>query len=220
MSTSSKKKTKPKTTKKTAPAKSRTVKKRPAPAKKPVERLESPAAAPVATPAAPTPKKEVHAEKTFLLVLRLKGAFGTPIPLERALATLRLKRRFNAVLLENQVNVIGMLRNVKDYVTWGEVKTPEIVKLLRERGELEGGTIITDETVKKTFGEESVDSLALGLTEGRLNLDSLWAKGLKPVFRLRPPSGGFETTIKRPYGSRGELGSRGTKLSELLERMT
>jgi large subunit ribosomal protein L30 len=131
-----------------------------------------------------------------------------------------LKYRFNAVLLENKVNVLGMLRNVKDYITWGEVKTPEIAKLLKERGELEGGIMVTDETVKKTFGEDSVDSLAEGLTEGRISLDALWTKGLRPVFRLRPPSGGFAKSVKRPYGSRGELGARGNKISELLERMT
>ena len=152
--------------------------------------------------------------------MRLKGSFGTPISFETALSTLRLKYRFNAVLLENKVNVLGMLRKVKDYVTWGEVKTPEIANLLRERGEIEGGIMVTDDTVKKTFGEDSVNSLAEGITRGRISLESLWVKGLRPVFRLRPPSGGFETTIKRPYGSHGELGNRGTSMSELLERMT
>ena len=191
------------------------MKKRAPPIKKTVERAETPPPA-----QAPSPKKEAVPEKTFILAMRLKGAFGTPIYLNTALSTLRLKKRFNAVLLENKVNVLGMLRNVKDYVTWGEVKTPEIAMLLKERGEIEGGFMVTDDTVKKTFGEDSVDSLAEGLTRGRISLDSLWAKGLRPVFRLRPPSGGFETTIKRPYGSRGELGARGTKLSELLERMT
>jgi large subunit ribosomal protein L30 len=217
MSASSKRKAKPKGTKKAA-AKPRTVKKRAAPLKKPVER-EVPVEAPPQIPA-PPPKREAPPTKTFILALRLKGSFGTPTYLDKALSTLRLKRRFNAVLLENKVNVIGMLRGVKDYITWGELKAPDIAKLLKERGEIVGGTMVTDDTVKKTFGEDSVDSLAEGLTQGRITLDGLWEKGLRPVFRLRPPSGGFETTIKRPHGSRGELGARGTEISELLERMT
>ncbi|HUK29285.1 MAG TPA: 50S ribosomal protein L30 [Candidatus Acidoferrales bacterium] len=219
MSAASKRKTKPKATRKTT-AKPRAAKKRAAPTKKIIERSETPVPQP--TPVSPAPKAEVQPAvepKTFILALRLKGSFGTPIYLVKALETLRLDRRFNAVLLENKTNVLGMLRNVKDYVTWGELKTPEIAKLLKERGELQGGATVTDDTVKRTFGEDSVNSLADGLTKGRINLDSLWAKGLRPVFRLRPPSGGFERSIKRPYGSRGELGARGTELSELLERM-
>jgi len=217
MSAASKRKAKPKTTKKTT-AKTRAPKKRTAPTKKIVERpAETPAQPPTAVP-----KEEaqpVYQPKTFLLALRLKGSFGTPTTLDKALTTLRLNKRFNAVLLENKTNVIGMLRNVKDYVTWGELKTSEIAKLLKERGELQGGLMVTDETVKKTFGEDSVDILADGLTKGRISLDTLWAKGLSPVFRLRPPSGGFERSIKRPFGSRGELGARGLELSMLLDRM-
>jgi len=221
MSASSKKKTKPRTTtKRAAPAKARAAKKRPAPAKKPIERAEAPVATPVITAPSPVPKKEVAAEKTFLLAMRLKGGFGTPISLEKALCTLRLKRRFNAVLLENKTNVIGMLRGVKDYVTWGEISASGIARLLESRGELVGGGAITDESVKKTFGEESVSGLTEGLAHGRITLRSLWAKGLMPVFRLRPPSSGFETTGKRAYGSHGELGSRGNELSKLLDRMT
>jgi len=193
------------------------VKKRAAPVKKQVERAETPTPTQPAQP--PTPKHEAIPEKTFLLALRLKGSFGTPTYLEKALSTLRLKKRFNAVILENKPNVIGMLRNVKDYVTWGEIKATEIAKLLRDRGEFVGGITVTDDSVKKTLGEDSVKSLAEGLTQGRINLDSLWMKGLRPVFRLRPPSGGFETSGKRPYGSHGELGARGTNLSELLDRM-
>jgi large subunit ribosomal protein L30 len=214
MSASSKRKVKPKATKKAA-AKPRALKKRAAPARKPAERAETPSQVAPARP----PKKELPAEKSFLLALRLKGSFGTPASLEKALSTLRLKKRFNAVLLENKGNVIGMLRGVKDYVTWGEIRTPEIAKLLRNRGKLEGGITITDDSVKKTFGEDSVNSLAQGLTEGRVTLNLLWTKGLQPVFRLRPPSGGFETSAKRPRGNRGELGARGTELPKLLDRM-
>ena len=214
MSATGKRKAKPKTPKKVA-AKSRVVKKRAAPARKPAERVEAP---PQVAPTRPA-KKEMPTEKSFLLALRLKGSFGTPASLEKALSTLRLKKRCNAVLLENKANVIGMLRGVKDYVTWGEIKTPEIAKLLKDRGELESGVTITDDIVKKTFGETSVKSLAEGLTQGRVTLNLLWMKGLRPVFRLRPPSGGFETSGKRPHGNRGELGARGDELPALLERM-
>jgi len=113
-----------------------------------------------------------------------------------------------------------MLRKVKDYVTWGEARTNDIATMLRERGEFSGGTEMTDEAIRAKFGEPSIQELALALTQGRVTLRDLRQKGLNPVFRLRAPSGGFEKSGKRPYGSGGELGRRQAPLSVLISRMT
>jgi large subunit ribosomal protein L30 len=129
-----------------------------------------------------------------------------------------LRRKFNAVLLEKTPSTIGMLRAAKDYVTWADASEADIAHLLSE-GELMGGGSMTDEAVRQKFGEQSVHELAAALIAGRVSLRGLWQKGLNPVFRLRPPSGGFERSIKRPYGSRGELGKREAGLSTLLTRM-
>ena len=209
MSTTAKKKTKPKAHRKT-PIKARVPRKHAPPTKK----VEAPAA-----PAPPHIKKEPMPEKSYLLAIRLKGNFGTPCLIEKALQTLRLRRKFNAVLLENNRPTVGMLRTVKDFVTWGEAKKTDIAALLHERGEFSGGAELTDETIRERFGESSVQELASALTEGRLSLRTLWQKGLNPVFRLHPPSGGFEGSVKRPYGSRGELGRREATLSHLLAQM-
>ena len=173
-----------------------------------------------ALPAAPAKKEAAPEKKIYLLAIRLKGGFGTPWPLESTLETLRLKRKFNAVLIENTPATIGMLRKLKDYITWGEARTNDIATILRERGELLGGTEMTDEAIRKRFGEASIQDLALALTEGRITLRELRQKGLNPVFRLHPPSGGFERRGKRAYGSGGELGRRQTQLSTLLANMT
>ena len=209
MSKAAKRKTKPKTARKT-PAKPRTAKKRAPSTKKPLKTLLPP----------PSEKKEsLPAEKTYLLAIRLKGEFGTPWILGTALTSLHLNGRFNAVLVENKPECIGMLRQVKEYVTWGDVSTNEVAILLRERGEFSGGAPMTDETVKKKFGEASVQDLASALIKGRINLRTLWQAGVNPVFRLRPPSGGFEGSIKRAYSKRGELGNRGPAIAGLLTRM-
>jgi len=209
LSTTTKRKAKPKATRKT-PTKPRTAKKRLPPTKKPIE-----------TPSPPPPlkKESLAAEKTYFLAIRLKGEFGTPWSLGTALTTLHLKGKFNAVLIENNPESIGMLRRVKDYVTWGDVTTNDVAMLLKERGEFSGGAPMTDETVKKKFGEASVQDLASALMKGRVNLRALRQGGLNPVFRLHPPSGGFEGTIKRTYTSRGELGNRGPAIRALLNRM-
>lgn len=163
---------------------------------------------------------ELPPEKTFSLVVRLQGPVAVPKYMESTLRSLRLDRRFSAVLLEKSQNLIGMLRQAKDYVTWGDVKTEDIAGLLKERGELLGGDHVTDKFVKESFGEESIDRLATALTRGQIELKALWQKGIKPVFRLHPPSGGFQGSIKRPFGSRGELGYRGPDISNLVARMT
>jgi len=214
LSTTAKRKTKTKTKTKTTAKPKVTRKAPPAASKKP----EAPV--PVRAPA-PAPKKEtVPAAKSYLLAIRLKGTFATPWPLQKALDTLRLKRKFNAVLLENTPTAVGMLRKVKDYVTWGEAGTNEIATVLGERGEFSGGSEMTDQTIHEKFGEGSIQELAAALTQGRITLHDLRQKGLNTVFRLHPPSSGFEGSGKRPYGSGGELGKRQAQLSALLARMT
>jgi large subunit ribosomal protein L30 len=158
-------------------------------------------------------------EKPLLLAVRLLGQFGAPKYVEDALVSLRLGRKFRAVLLEKNDSMLGALRKVKDYVTWGEVKSHGIAVMLKERGELCNGMALTDKFVKENLGHESIEDVALALTRGQIKLRSLWEKGIVPVFRLHPPSGGFDSSIKRPFGSYGELGYRGAEISQLVTRM-
>lgn len=207
MSTSQKRKTRTKSIHK---PKARPARKRAVSAKKPPEKLAE----------IPSERKEPTPEKTFLIAVRLMGPFGTPIEIQRTLSSLRLERKFNAVLLEKTASSISMLRGAKDYLTWGEVNVDDVANLFKQRGELVGGLPMTDKHVQEKFGEHSVDALAKALTEGRVSLKLLWQKGLRPIFRLHPPSGGFQYSIKRNYGSRGELGNRGAAVSSLVARMT
>jgi large subunit ribosomal protein L30 len=164
------------------------------------------------------PPKEIP-EKTFLVAIRIKGEFGTPSEAEHLLNSLRLKKKFNAVLFDNNPIVLGALRQAKDYLTFGEIRSTQLTSLLRLRGKLHGHPKLTDKSVQEMLGPKSVDELVASLAQGNLTLNSLWSKGLKPVFRLRPPSGGFEGSTKRPYHSGGELGYRGTAISSLITRM-
>ncbi len=207
MSTKQKRKAKPRAQRRERPKQVRKRKvpeesKREAPIEKKSERI--------------TPEAE---EKPLLLAVRLLGSFGTPRKIENSLRTLRLSNRYRAILLEKNEGTIGMLRAVKDYITWGEVKSGMVAHLLMKRGELSDGKEFDNKFAKEKMGVESIEELARALTRGQMNLSTLWQKGVQPVFRLRPPSGGFEASIKRPFGSRGELGYRGAEISSLVENM-
>jgi len=163
--------------------------------------------------------KEIAPKKTFLIAVRLQGPVAVPYDMDLTLGSLGLKGRFNARILEKNESTVGMLRNAKDYITWGEVKPQDIAALLEERAELAGGSSLTDSIVKEKFGHESIEALVTALVEGQIELRTLWQKGINPTFRLHPPSGAFHASIKRPFRSRGELGYRGSEISSLLTRM-
>jgi len=166
------------------------------------------------TPIPPKPK-----ETSIYLVIRIRGPFGVPVNLEQTMRTLRLRHKFNATLIDKNPSMLGMLRHVKDYVTWGEANVTDIANLLRERGEVNTGNRLSDQYVKDVLAQQSIDSLANAIANGELTLKTLWQKGIKPIFRLHPPSGGFTGTMKRPFNSRGELGYRHTAISTLMSKM-
>jgi large subunit ribosomal protein L30 len=187
------------------------------PQPKPVVELKKPA---LAKPK-PLPKKKLEPPKGgLLLIVRLRGTFAVPHHIERTLLSLRLVNKFNATLAKNSPSMIGMLRQVKDYVTWGGVEPTDVATLLKERGKVNGEIPLTNEFAKDMFAKDSIDSLATALATGEISLQSLWKKGVKPVFRLRPPSGGFKSTIKKSYTSTGQLGYRGSAIATLMTDMT
>lgn len=132
------------------------------------------------------------------------------------LRMLGLTRVNHCVLTNDDPTTLGMLRKVKDVVTWGEVNQETLAELLRRRGRLAGNKKLADEHVKSSTGLTSIDEFAKVFHEGGLELRAI--QGLKKVFRLHPPSKGYEAT-KRPFKMGGSLGYRGEKINELLQRM-
>jgi len=157
-------------------------------------------------------------ERPFFLAVRLLGPFGAPKDIKHALNSLRLRSRFTAVLVENNDSTLGMLRRVKDYVTWGDVGSSSISALLKERGYI-GSAHLDNKLAKEKLGFETVEQLAQAITRGQVSLKTLRNQGVEPTFSLHPPSGGFELSIKRPLGGHGELGYRGDQIVQLISRM-
>jgi len=143
-------------------------------------------------------------------IIRLRGKVTRSAQVADTLRMLRLTRQNHCVIVPETPAYRGMVKKVKDFITWGEV-TPEVVaKLLLKRGGL------TDAVVKENSRFKSVWDFSQALAKGDATVADV--KGLRPVLRLHPPKGGF-IAIKRPFRDRGDLGYRGAEINGLLERM-
>ena len=139
-------------------------------------------------------------------IIRLRG---TVTARDRAIGTLkmlRLNRKMHCVVVPDNPTYTGMIHAAKDYITWGEISNTMLHKLIEKRGRKIGNKRLTTEgEVKLVFN---------ALSEGKNLKDTEF----KPVFRLIPAKGGFKFSIKQNY-PRGEIGYRGDKINELLEKM-
>ena len=141
----------------------------------------------------------------MLAVIRLRSIINAKPALRETLKLLRLNRIHHCILLSETPANIGMLRMANNYVTWGAVSDDVLKALLLKRGRKSGD--------KRLTGAE-VDAVLTALKAGK----KLKEVGIKPVFRLTPPSGGFYKEKKQAFPN-GELGNRKEKINDLLERM-
>ncbi len=153
----------------------------------------------------------------LLAVIRLRGEADRKPEERRALELLRLHRVNHAVLVKDDPSIKGVLKNTLEYVvTYGEVDAETLAELIRRRGRLVGGERITEDYLKK-IGFSSFEELAQALIDGKVSWEDL--PGVKPVFRLSPPSKGFKGTLKKHVSEGGELGYRGSDINRLLRAM-
>ena len=157
------------------------------------------------------------AEQTKCLVaVRIRGLSDIPQETKDTMMMLRLTRNCHATLLDNRPAYKGMLQKSKNCVTWGEVSKENIALLLKKRGKLAGDKKLTDEHAKE-LGYDSLDALAEAIFSVNVEFSSL--PGVKPLFRLRPPSKGFKGKVKKSFAAGGEAGYRGEAINDLLKRM-
>ena len=151
------------------------------------------------------------------VVIRLRGEPDRRPEERKALEILRLHRAYHAVLVEDSPSVKNMLKKtLENVVTYGEIDEETLALLLERRGRLTGNKKITKEYLQK-LGFNDFRELAKALISGKIKLKDI--PGIKPVFRLRPPSRGFKGTIKKHFRDGGESGYRGSDINKLLRRM-
>lgn len=70
-----------------------------------------------------------------LAVIRIKGMIGISKPVQETLHRLRLRRKYACVVLENPTEAqIKMIKNLRDYVAFGELNDETYKQLVEQRG--------------------------------------------------------------------------------------
>lgn len=138
----------------------------------------------------------------MLAVVRVRGPVSVSREVSDTLRMLKLSRVNHCVIARKSPSIDGMLFKAKDYVTWGEVSKEMLEKLVLKRGRAGGAKKLEAKAAKEV---------------ARKILEKGKADGVKPVFRLSPPSKGYKS-VKSAF-PKGALGYRGDKINELLERM-
>ncbi len=142
-----------------------------------------------------------------LAVIRVKGGFKIRQEFKDTLSLLRLNKKHHCVLLDDNPVNMGMIKKVREWVTWGPINEETLKALIKKRGRLAGNKRIT-------LSDKEIDKLVKDFLAGKSGL-----QGIKPVFRLSPPKKGWEHgTIKLQYPE-GALGPRGESINNLLKRM-
>jgi len=152
----------------------------------------------------------------LLALIRLRGTVNVPSKLKDTLKMLRVERPNYMTLIPKTPEYMGMIKKVKDFVTWGEVSKETIEYILRKRGELTGRKKLTDEYLKENTEYSSIAEFASALFEGSATLKDI--PQMKRFFRLHPPRKCFKA-VKKGFAEGGDLGYRGTTINELIVRM-
>ena len=148
-------------------------------------------------------KKTTNNETGRVGIVLVRGLVGIREDIKLTLKLLRLDRVNQAVVIDNNVINQGMLKKVKDYVTWGIITDETYSSLVESRGE--------------EFLERTEDSKKKYSYRGFFDFNG---KKYKKVFRLNPPRKGFgRKGIKRPFKTGGALGNRQGKINELIKSM-
>ena len=151
-----------------------------------------------------------------LAVIRVRGVSDIHREIKETMQMLRLHRNCQTTLVDNRPAYLGMLQKAQNYLTWGEISKETLKLLFAKRGRLLGNKKLTDEYAKK-IGKNSLDDLADAVIKGEVDFSNL--SGVKPIFRLHPPSKGFKGKVKRSFSSGGVAGYRGEAINKLLEQM-
>ena len=130
----------------------------------------------------------------LIVAVRVRGMVGLPYETKQTLEMLNLHNKNWCSLYKDTPSVRGMIKKVKDYVTWGEISEEVYKELMEKRAE--------------EYKQEDDNCLLYN------------KKKYKKFIRLSPPKKGYgREGTKKPFVKNGALGYRAEKINDLLKRM-
>ncbi len=148
-------------------------------------------------------EKSGHAKHAKIAVIRVRGRINLSEELKKTFEMLNLHNKNWCVVLNDSPSVRGMLKKVKDYVTWGEISESTYNELIQKRGE--------------KYKERTEDSRSKIQYKKYIIYNN---EKYKRFFRLNPPKKGYgRKGIKASFNNGGALGYRAEKINDLLQRM-
>jgi large subunit ribosomal protein L30 len=144
------------------------------------------------------------------MIIRVRGTIHAKEDIRVTLKELHLNRPNHATVVPESADYKGMLSKVQGYVTWGEAEPETLRLMIEQRAESRsGGRIAAGGGATGEVAELANGILAHGLPK---------QASIKPLFRLKAPTGGWRST-KRPFALGGALGYRGRAINTLARKM-
>jgi large subunit ribosomal protein L30 len=170
------------------------------------------------------------------LVVRMKGTVNVPYWARITLESLSLNKRFRATIIPENEQTLGMLRKIKEYVSWTSVDTEFIREFIEKRGRSSASRLLSatadtahtaapdnpkgqiNDNNAENKGSQNADlgKIVSIISQNELYLSKI--SGIKPWFALNPPKGGFKRKSKRSYSQDGILGEN-KELVSIVKRM-
>ena len=134
-------------------------------------------------------------------VIRVRGSIRVRKKIKDTLIMLRLHNKNHCIVVEDKPNIMGMIKKVKDYITYGEIDEETLKLLFEKRGE----------EFKEKTGEK----------DNKTNKFIVYNnKKYKKHFRLNMPRKGYgRKGTKKSFSEGGALGYRGKNINDLIRRM-
>lgn len=154
-------------------------------------------------------KIKKHAAKAAkFAVVRIRGRIELKKTVQDTLDMISLRKVNWVTVIDPTPTYLGMIQKAKDYITWGEIDEETFKRLVEKWGRKAG-----DERLEKS----EAGDFAKKFMAGEMTFNKA---GVKPVFKLHPPSKGYERGgIKHHLSVGGSLGYRGKEINVLLAKM-
>lgn len=153
-------------------------------------------------------EKTKHAKTAKIAVARVRGRIELKGTIQDTLDMIGLRKVNWVAVIDTTPTYMGMIKKAKDYITWGELEEAVFRQLVEKWGRKAGDARLT-----KAEADEFAKKFMAGETTFKKS-------GIRPVFKLHPPSKGHANGgIKKHVSVGGVLGDRGEGINDLIARM-